>query len=159
MDTVSTQQLEKIANTFEQLCHLTGFSVIHNEAEYEQAMTLVRAILDSTRGSDRREDANNPLSKLLRWMTPAIAAYEAQHWPMPAAEPHEVVRFLMEQHHLGQSDVPELGTPEEVSRILSGQRPLDTRQIAALTERFGVSASALMRPVEAVQEIQRHASA
>jgi len=144
MDTVSTQHLEKIADTFEQLCHLTGFSLIHNEKEYDQAMTLVQAILDSTRGSDRREDASNPLATLLDWITPAIAAYEAQHWPIPAAKPGAVVRFLLEQHQLTPADVPELGSPEEVVDILSGQRPLDVRQIAILAGRFRVSADALI---------------
>ena len=59
------------------------------------------------------------------------------------AEPSgaEVLRFLMEEHGLTQSDLPEVGSQDVVSEILSGKRELNVRQIRALAERFGVSSS------------------
>ena len=45
----------------------------------------------------------------------------------------------MEEHDLRQSDLPEVGSQGIVSEILSGKRELNTRQIRALAERFGVS--------------------
>lgn len=61
--------------------------------------------------------------------------------PVPAAEPRELVRFLMDQHGLKQSDLPELGSQGVVSEILSGKRVLNVRQVRALAGRFGVDVS------------------
>lgn len=55
----------------------------------------------------------------------------------------ETLEFLMEQHSLKQSDLAnELGSQSVVSEILSGKRKLNSHQIIALSERFGVSPSA-----------------
>ena len=50
-----------------------------------------------------------------------------------------MIRFLMEQHGLTQSDLPEIGTQGVVSEILRGKRELNTRQISELSSRFHVS--------------------
>lgn len=55
----------------------------------------------------------------------------------------ETLEFLMGQHSLKQGDlVKELGGQSVVSEILSGKRKLNSQQIIALSERFGVSPSA-----------------
>jgi HTH-type transcriptional regulator / antitoxin HigA len=51
----------------------------------------------------------------------------------------QALKFLMEQHSLRQSDLPEIGSQGVVSEILTGKRELNIRQIRALSERFGVS--------------------
>jgi len=52
----------------------------------------------------------------------------------------EVLKFLMEQHGLKQSDLrKEIGTQGVVSEILSGNRQINARQAKALAKRFGVS--------------------
>ncbi len=43
------------------------------------------------------------------------------------------------EHHLTQSNLPEIGSQGVVSEILSGQRELNVRQIRALASRFHVS--------------------
>ncbi len=53
----------------------------------------------------------------------------------------DALRFLMEQHHLTQAQVPEIGSQGVVSEILKGRRELNVRQIRALAARFGVAAS------------------
>jgi HTH-type transcriptional regulator/antitoxin HigA len=55
--------------------------------------------------------------------------------------PVAMLRFLMEQHALAQSDLPELGSQGVVSEILRGKRELNLRQIKALAERFHVPAA------------------
>ena len=47
--------------------------------------------------------------------------------------------FLMEEHGLTQSDLPEIGSQGVVSDILRGKRELNVRQIRALAKRFQVS--------------------
>lgn len=58
----------------------------------------------------------------------------------PDVSPAQALRFLMEQHGLNQSQVPEVGNQSVVSQVLSGRRQLNVRQIAALCQRFGVGA-------------------
>jgi len=144
MATVTTAPLDQLAAAFDAFRHLAGFARIASEAEYEQALALTEAILDATRDTPQREDAAHPLMALLDWLTPAIRDYETAHFPIPAAAPREVLRCLMEQHSLSQSQLPEVGNQSVVSQVLSGQRALNMRQIAALVRRFGVSADAFI---------------
>ena len=52
----------------------------------------------------------------------------------------EILAFLMEQHGLTQKEVAkELGGQSVVSELLSHKRALNTRQIEALSSRFGVA--------------------
>ncbi|MBP9500705.1 MAG: hypothetical protein KBF17_00945, partial [Candidatus Promineofilum sp.] len=50
-----------------------------------------------------------------------------------------VLAYLMEEHGLRQSDLPEVGSQGVVSEVLSGKRELNGRQIKELAARFGVS--------------------
>ena len=45
----------------------------------------------------------------------------------------------MDEHHLKQADLPEIGSQGVVSEILNGKRELNVRQIQALADRFHVS--------------------
>jgi HTH-type transcriptional regulator/antitoxin HigA len=60
---------------------------------------------------------------------------------MPKIKGADSLRFLMEEHGLRQSDLPEVGSQGVVSEILEGKRELNVRQIRALSRRFGVSPS------------------
>jgi len=144
METVTQTKLQQVANAFETFRTLAGFGLINSETDYERAIALTEAILDTTRQTSSREDTSAPLSILLDWAAEAIRIYEATHVCLPAASPREVLRFLMEQHGLSQSDLPEVGNQSVVSQILSGQRALNTRQIAALSARFKVSTDAFI---------------
>ncbi|MCY1297162.1 hypothetical protein D9M68_583520 [compost metagenome] len=69
-----------------------------------------------------------------------VAAYDGAHYPIPDAPGHEVLRYLMQEHSLTQSDLPEIGAQSVVSDILSGKRQLNVRHIRALAEGFQVPA-------------------
>ena len=58
---------------------------------------------------------------------------------MPTVKSGSMLRYLMEEHELKQSDLPEIGSQGVVSEILRGKRELNTRQISVLAKRFGVS--------------------
>ncbi len=71
-------------------------------------------------------------------------AYEEQHHPMPACHGGELLQFLMAEHGLTQSDLPEVGSQGVVSEIIHGKRELNVRQIRALAKRSKVSPSVFM---------------
>ncbi len=58
---------------------------------------------------------------------------------MPESSGPEMLRILMEQHGLAQSDLPEVGSQGVVSEILAGKREMNVRQVRALAETFRVS--------------------
>ncbi len=73
-------------------------------------------------------------------MTVFVRDYEDRNVEIPDAEPAAVLRFLMEQHGLRQTDLAELfGSQSNVSEALSGKRKINVRQARVLAKRFGVS--------------------
>ena len=107
---------------------------IRNEDEYDQAIARLNQLLDEV-GTDE----THPLYELLDTLGTVIHAYEEKHYPIPESSGVDVLRYLMEEHGLRQSDLPEIGSQGVVSEILNGKRELNVRQIRALAERFGVS--------------------
>ncbi|MGZ8226069.1 MAG: helix-turn-helix domain-containing protein, partial [Methylococcaceae bacterium] len=71
----------------------------------------------------------------------AVSNYEQAHYPAPTSTPQNILTYLMAEHQLKQSDLPEIGSQGVVSEILHGKRQLNVRQIQILAQRFGVSAN------------------
>jgi HTH-type transcriptional regulator/antitoxin HigA len=107
---------------------------LRNEQEYDGAVERLNRLLDEV-GTDEQ----HPLYTLLDTLGTLIHAYEEEHHPIPACSGVDVLRFLMEEHDLTQSDLPEIGSQGVVSEILQGKRELNVRQIRALAKRFHVS--------------------
>ena len=107
---------------------------IRNEREYDLAVERLNRLLDEV-GTDEQ----HPLYTLLDTLGTLIRVYEEEHHPIPACSGADVLRFLMEEHGLTQSDLPEVGSQGVVSEILRGKRELNARQIRALATRFHVS--------------------
>jgi len=115
--------------------------VLHTKVEYDRVVAALDNILDEI-----GEQETHPLADLAETLALSIEAYEDTHVAIPDASGSEILRSLMEDHELAQSDLPEIGSQGVVSEILSGKRDLNVRQIAQLASRFGVS-PALFIPV------------
>ena len=107
---------------------------IRNEREYNAAIKHLNELLDEIGDNEK-----HPLYSLLDTLGTLVHAHEEEHYPIPDVSGAEVLRSLMEEHGLTQSDLPEVGSQGVVSEILSGKRELNVRQIRLLAERFGVS--------------------
>jgi HTH-type transcriptional regulator / antitoxin HigA len=117
--------------------HWTAISPLlslRNEQEYDRAVERLNRLLDEV-GTDEQ----HPLYTLLDTLGTLIHAYEEEHHPIPECSGVDVLRFLMDEHDLTQSDLPEIGSQGVVSEILRGKRELNVRQIRALAKRFHVS--------------------
>lgn len=112
---------------------------IRNEKDYDAAIEHLNELLDEI-GTDEK----HPLYSLLDTLGTLIHTYEEEHYPIPEVGGAEVLRFLMEEHGLTQSDLPEVGSQGVVSEILNGKRELNVRQIKALSEKFNVSAAVFL---------------
>ncbi|SEJ41953.1 HTH-type transcriptional regulator / antitoxin HigA [Azotobacter beijerinckii] len=90
------------------------------------------------------DDEDHPLATLASHMGDLIEAYDEAHRPMPKVSGVEMLRYLMQEHGLTQTDLPEVGVQSVVSELLSGKRLLNVRHIRALSERFGVPADVFL---------------
>ena len=107
---------------------------IRSEEEYDVAIARMNELLDEV-GSDEQ----HPLYDLLDTLGTVILAYEERHYPIPECTGIDALQFLMEEHELGRTDLPELGTLDALSEILDGKQELTLGQIRLLADRFHVS--------------------
>ncbi len=112
---------------------------VRNEREYNAAVKRLNELLDEIGDNEK-----HPLYGFLDTLGTLTQIYEEEHYPIPEAGGAEVLRFLMDEHGLSQSDLPEVGSQGVVSEILSGKRELNVRQIRFLTEKFKVSSAVFL---------------
>jgi HTH-type transcriptional regulator/antitoxin HigA len=110
------------------------FSLPHNDKEYKKLVLFLDSVIDEV-----GEDETHPLASLMETLGSLIESYESQHVPEFLGSPIYTLKNLMKEHGLKQSDMKEIGSQGVVSEVLSGKRSLNSRQIKALSERFGVS--------------------
>jgi HTH-type transcriptional regulator/antitoxin HigA len=59
-----------------------------------------------------------------------VEKYEDEHYAIPASDPVETIKFLMEQNSLSRKDLePYIGTSGRVSEVLSKKRSLTLTMI------------------------------
>src|SRR5579864_6832612 len=108
--------------------------VIHNDAELE---TYTDALFQLT----ALEEPTPSEQEAIELLTVLVERYEQEHYPIPAADPVSVVRFLIEKQGLTQRDlIPQFGSESAVSMFLSGQRKLTIEQVRKLSARFKLPA-------------------
>ena len=129
------QVISDITSRFQDLAALVPLRAIRTNVDYEKAVTILNQLLDAGAA-----DESLPLGDLANALGAVIADYEDLHNPALEITPAATLRFLMQQHQLTQSDLPEIGSQGVVSEILRGKRELNVRQIKKLAGRFQVSA-------------------
>jgi len=112
---------------------------IRNEREYNAAVKRLNELLDEIGDNEK-----HPLYGLLDTLGTLIEIYEEEHYSIPDATGVEVLRFLMDEHGLTQSDLPEVGSQGVVSEILNGKREMNIRQVRSLAEKFKVSSAVFL---------------
>jgi len=110
------------------------FTVPHNDKEYKKLISFLDSVIDEV-----GEDETHPLASLMETLGSLIESYESHHVPELSGNPIDTLKALMKEHDLKQADMKEIGSQGVVSEVLSGKRPLNSRQIKALSKRFGVS--------------------
>lgn len=128
--------IDDITARFLSLAEIVPLQTIRNAAGYDKAVAILNQLLDAGAA-----DEHSPLADLTNALGGFIAEYEDVHHPAVEVSPAATLRFLMEQHALSQSDLPEVGSQGVVSEILRGKRELNIRQIKELVRRFQVPAT------------------
>jgi HTH-type transcriptional regulator/antitoxin HigA len=126
------KQIRKIAKVWPEIQPI--FSVPHNLQEYNRLVGFLDSLIDEVGNNE-----SHPLASLMETIGSLIETYESRHVSELEADPIDALKYLMEDHGLKQSDLPEIGSQGVVSEILSGRRRLNVRQINMLSKRFKVS--------------------
>jgi HTH-type transcriptional regulator/antitoxin HigA len=125
--------IAEITSRFQALSSVVPLHAIRNDADYEKAVAALNRLLDAGAANE-----NHPLADLVNTLGSLIGEYDDVHYPAQEVSPLAMLRFLMIENSLAQSDLPEIGSQGVVSEILSGKRDLNVRQIKALSGRFHV---------------------
>jgi HTH-type transcriptional regulator / antitoxin HigA len=105
---------------------------IRTAGDYKRASAVMDQLLDEV-----GEDEKHPLADVLDYLSNQVETYEADHVKIPDAPPREVLRFLMEQHGLSQSDLADCAPQSRISEILNGRREISKDLAKAFAKRFG----------------------
>lgn len=111
--------------------------VPRTKSEYEKLLHFVDELMEVSRQNKNDER----VTSLLKLIAKNIETYETHHFSTKSVSPIEILKFLMEEHELEQSDLPEIGSQPLVSKILNGERQLTVSHIKQLSKKFGVSPS------------------
>ena len=90
------------------------------------------------------DDESHPLAEVLDYLADKVHAYEEERVPIPVAPPQDVLRLLMGQHGLNQSDLADCVPQGRISAILSGRRAISKELARRLAQRFGVRADVFL---------------
>ncbi|HEU0076570.1 MAG TPA: helix-turn-helix domain-containing protein [Longimicrobiaceae bacterium] len=113
---------------------------IHDEDDYDAALTEVDALMDATPGT--------PEGDRLDVLVTLIEAYEARHWAIDAPDPIDAIRIRMEQKNLRQRDLePMIGSRGRVSEVLARKRALTLPMIRRLSKGLDLRADVLIQEV------------
>ena len=107
----------------------------------------MKAAFNARNGSLDAGAANekHPLADLAATLGELIGDYDAVHYPGFDVAPSDMLRFLMDQHGLKQTDLAtEIGSQGVVSEVLNGKRDLNLRQMRDLARRFAVPVKAFV---------------
>jgi HTH-type transcriptional regulator/antitoxin HigA len=132
MESIMNNQLENISKVWPTIKAI--FSVPHTESEYQALVETLDNIVDEV-GNNQ----NHELAPVMETIGNLIENYESREYKIKEASPIDVLKYLMQEHGLKQSDLKEIGSQGVVSEILTGKRTLNLEQIKKISSRFQVS--------------------
>ena len=104
---------------YRRLRRFVPLGVLRSENDYRKAMAMLDEIIDGI-----GQDEAHPLADLAEALALFIHSYEETHAKIREATGPDVLRLLMEEHGVTQSELPEFGSQGVVSEILSGNANL-----------------------------------
>ena len=121
----------RVGKTYMALIRRHPLRPIGTEAEYDRAIAVLNELIDRP---DRDADATDYLAALAT----LIERYEEDHDPIPSLSGPDMLRWLIEDRGLTQSEVAaDAGlSASTISEVLAGKRGLGTKHVRALAAYF-----------------------
>lgn len=112
---------------------------VRTDEDHEAAMREIEALWGA--------EPDTPEGDRLDVLITLADAYEAKRWPIPVADPVEVIQNSMAMEGRSQSDLAELlGSPSRASEVLRRKRSLTLPMIWELHDKWHIPADALVQP-------------
>lgn len=111
---------------------------IQTDEQLEEAIAVIDELLDRGLLSEGEEQYLDALSVL-------VEAYEREHIPFPDVAGIDVLRHIMAENALRQSDLLDVFETRSVaSEVINGKRPLTMNHVRRLSERFRLPAEVFL---------------
>ena len=107
--------------------------VIRTEAEYRRLLQAAAGLMEMP-----EEEISEEEGRLLEMLAMLIEDYENRAHPLPKAEPHKMLGYLLTENAMKPSDLWTVLPKSRVSEILSGKRGISKSQAKHLAELFRV---------------------
>ncbi len=130
-------QIDAILNSWDVISNY--LSVPETEEEYARLVELADYLVDNAGINE-----NHKLLRFIDTIFQLISRYEEVNISEPEGDPIDCLKYLMAEHSLKQKDMIEIGSPGVISEVLNRKRSLNTRQIKALSNRFGCSSAVFL---------------
>ena len=116
-------------------------NIIKNETSYKAALKRIREIFNAKEGTTEFEE--------LEILSILVEEYEDKRFIIPESDPLDIIKFVMEQNDLKQSDlIGILGDKTNVSKVLNRKRPLTLEMIRKFSKTYHIPADLLIREYE-----------
>lgn len=112
---------------------------IRNDRELEKAIARLEEL------DPRHEHLTAEERELAELYTALIEAYEDQRYPVPRVAPSQLLKALLEQREMAQSDIAHLlGGSGHTSEVLNGKRSVSKAQAKRLAAFFDLPAESFI---------------
>jgi len=116
---------------------------IRSEADYDAALKAIERYFNKP---PKKGTADADRFDVLATL---IEAYERVRWPIPPAEPVDVIKYRMETHGYTQADLAcVLGSRARASEVMRGKRPLSLSMIRRLAASWEIPVETLVGPLD-----------
>lgn len=117
----------------------SSLRTLQSEDEYQAALLAVRPFFETEPSEGSLDAARFDALVLL------IEEYEKRVYPIPRAEPVDVIKAVMETNNYSRSDlVAVLGSKARASDLLNKRREINLDQIRKLSKAWNIPAAALI---------------
>jgi len=127
MEAMSATLLDE--RRYRELLDVTLPVAIRTEEEYHRLLGAAAALMDKPDDEISEEEG-----RLLELLSILIDEYESRAHPLPKAEPHKMLAYLLEEKDMKPSDLRTVLPKSRVSEILSGKRSISKAQAKQLAE-------------------------
>jgi HTH-type transcriptional regulator/antitoxin HigA len=114
-----------------------AISVIKTDEEYENVLARIEQIMEA--------EPNTPEGDELELLSLLVEKFEQERYPLPEADPVDVIRYYMEQRGLKAKDLAGIiGDKAIVSKVMNRERKLNLRMVRNLHQKAKIPYSLLM---------------
>ncbi len=133
---------KKVNSTYLQLVEIFPLQSISSKKIHEHALSIIEKLVIY---SNAQSSKDKGVGLYLETLSKLVEDYESSQYVKAKVTGAEMLSYLMELKNLKQADLSnELGGQSIVSKVLSGERKLNVRQIKSLANRFKVSPSVFL---------------